>query len=226
VFGIARRRLWKSLRMWRFRLFQRHRFRRLVLETAGDRSFLVLPQVFNPALFQTGALLAALVDRGLVSSGTSVLDLGTGSGICAVAAAAHAAHVVAIDIEPEAVRCARINAALNGVEDRVDVRLGDLFEPVRDERFDLVLFNPPYIRGVPLEPFDRAFKSRDVASRFAAGLAHHLTPKGRAILLLSSDGDASQFLDALASRGFAANVLAQRDLRHELVTIYAFSLPC
>ena len=77
----------------------------------------------------------------------AVLDMGTGSGIAAIAAARRGARVVAVDISTEAVRCARINVLLNRVDDRVEIRCGDLFEPVQGERFDLVLFNPPFYAG-------------------------------------------------------------------------------
>ncbi len=76
-----------------------------------------------------------------------VLDLCTGSGAIAIALAKElaAATVVATDVSPEAVAIAKKNAERNGVADRVDVRLGDLFAPVAGERFDLVVSNPPYI---------------------------------------------------------------------------------
>ncbi len=61
----------------------------------------------------------------------------------------YARRVVAVDINPAAVRCAQINALLNQLEQRIEVRRGDLFAPVAGERFDLVLFNPPFLRGAP-----------------------------------------------------------------------------
>ena len=99
-----------------------------------------------------------------------VLDMGTGSGVCAVIAARHARRVVAVDINAAAVRCARINALLNHVEQKIEVRHGDLFAPCAGERFDLILFNPPFLRGPPRDDRDRAWRSTDVAERFAAGL--------------------------------------------------------
>ena len=210
--------------MWRFRLFQRHRYRRLILEEVTGRPLLVLPEVFNPKLFRTGELLARALDTTMVPLGSTVLDMGTGSGAAAVVAAERARRVVAVDLNPHAVRCARINAILNGVDDRVEVRHGDLFAPVRDERFDLVLFNPPYFYGAPRDPLEHAFKATDVAERFAAGLPAHLTADGRALVLLSTDGVAHRFLDALAAQGLAVRPLTRRDLRSEIVTIYEVSL--
>ncbi len=73
----------------------------------------------------------------------SVLDLGTGSGLLALLAARIAPRVVATDVVEACVRCAWRNVLLNGFEVKVDVRLGDLFEPVTGETFDLIVTNPP-----------------------------------------------------------------------------------
>jgi len=74
-----------------------------------------------------------------------VLDLCTGSGVIAISLAKElpAAHVVATEISEPAAALARRNAERNGVT--VDVRIGDLWQPVRGERFDLIVSNPPYI---------------------------------------------------------------------------------
>lgn len=216
----AVRAAWRVLLMWRFRLFQRRRYRRLIIEEVAGRPLVVLPEVFNPKLFRTGELLARALDTEIVPAGSRVLDMGTGSGASAVVAAQRARKVVAVDLNPHAVRCARINAILNGVDERVDVRHGDLFAPVEGERFDLVLFNPPYFYGAPGDPLERAFKATDVAERFAAGLGAHLTAHGRALVLLSTDGVAQRFLDALAAQRFSLSPLTRSDLRSEMITIY------
>jgi hypothetical protein len=74
----------------------------------------------------------------------ATLDVGTGCGIQALLAAKHSAGVVATDVNERALAFARFNAALNGI-DIVDFRHGNLLEPVEDERFDLVVANPPYV---------------------------------------------------------------------------------
>ncbi len=213
-------RLWRWWLRVRFVLTQRHRHNRLVIETIAGRPLVVLPEVFNPALFFSSDLLAGLLDRSTIPAGARVLDLGTGSGVLAVCAARYAAEVVAVDINPAAVRCARINALLNGVEDRLTVCEGDLFAPLGGRRFDLVLFNPPYFRGPPRSPLDRAFRATDVIERFAAGLAAALAPGGKALLVLSTNGEQAATLQALADHGYASRPLAQRDAISELLTVY------
>ncbi|HEX2163530.1 MAG TPA: methyltransferase, partial [Thermoanaerobaculia bacterium] len=148
-------------------------------------------------------------------------DLGTGSGLGALAAARRGFRVVATDLNPAAVAAARANAAANGFADRIEVRHGDLFAPVAGERFDLVLFNPPYFRGAPRDEADRAWRSDDVRERFAAELAGVLAPGGGALLVLSSDGEGDDLLARLAASGCAARPALVRDLWNEVVTVWS-----
>jgi HemK-related putative methylase len=217
-----RRRLWRTLLWWRFRLFQQHRFARLVVERVAGYPFLVLPMVFNPKLFRTSEVFVRVLDGRLVPQGSRVLDMGTGSGVAAVVASQWAGSVVAVDANPEAVRCARINVMLNRVEDRVDVREGDLFSALGDERFDVVLFHPPYLRGHPGGHLDRAFFAGDVITRFAPELPEHLAPGGHALVLMSSDGDEAAFERAFAASGLSGEVVARHDLGNEVVTVHRF----
>lgn len=71
------------------------------------------------------------------------LDLGTGCGVQALHLARHCDHVVATDVNSRALWMTRFNAALNDVT--VDVRDGSFFEPIADERFDLITTNPPFV---------------------------------------------------------------------------------
>ena len=71
------------------------------------------------------------------------LDLGTGNGILGLVAAGHSGTVVATDLNPRARQFCLFNAALNGVNN-LEFREGNAFEPVRGERFDLILANPPF----------------------------------------------------------------------------------
>lgn len=213
-------RAWRWWLALRFRLFQRHRYNTTVLEWVDGCPLAVLPEVFNPGIFPTGRLLARQI-RAHLTPGAAVLDMGTGSGIGAVfAARAGAEHVVAVDINPQAVRCASINALLNHVEDRVQVCAGDLFAPVAGQRFDLVLFNPPYYRGTAQTPLDHAWRSEDTVERFAAALAAHLTPTGCALVVLSTNGDEAAFLHAFAAHALHTEIAAQTHLISEVVTIY------
>jgi HemK-related putative methylase len=202
------------------RLAGTDRYDRLKIERVLGVPIVVLPSVANPKSLRTGAFFASRLDGRLVGADAEVLDMGTGSGVCAVFAARHARRVVAVDINPGAVRCAAVNALLNHVEARIEVRQGDLFAPVARERFDLVLFNPPFFVGAPKDARDAAWRSSDAPQRFAAGLADHLKPNGAALVLLSSIGDACRRYEAeLRARGFRLEVFARRRYINETVTI-------
>ena len=208
-----------------YRLTGKDRYDDFRVERVHGAPFVVMPSVFNPKVPRTGEFLAAQIDSQLVGSETEVLDMGTGSGVCAVIAARRARRVVAVDLNPEAVRCAGINALLNHLEHKVDVRHGDLFGPVRAERFDIILFNPPFLLGTPHDDRDRAWRSNDVAERFAAGVGAHLKPDGFALVLLSTFGDAPVFLEEFRKRGCAVSVLARRRFVNETLAVFKIAPP-
>ena len=109
---------------WGYRLIGKDRYDDFRLEWIYGLPFMVTPSVFNPKVPRTGQFFASPpgFEPGLREA--DVLDMGTGSGVCAVFAATHARRVVAVDINPAAVRCARINALLNqlGAQDRRAMR--------------------------------------------------------------------------------------------------------
>ncbi len=204
----------------------RRRLDRVVVETVAGIPLVVLREVFNPVVFRSGRFLAESLGAGLAGAaghGLRALDLGTGSGVGALFAARAGYAVTAVDVNPEAVRCVRINALLHHLEDRIEALEGDLFEPVRGRRFDLVLFNPPFFRGEPGHRLDAAWRSLDVLERFAAGLDEVLAPGGRALVVLSSHGEGESLLAGLAARGMRLAVSAERDFGGEVLRLHSVS---
>lgn len=114
------------------------------------------------------------------------LDLGCGAGAIALLLCRQAVQVIATDINPRAVAIARINVALNGV-DNIDVREGDLFAPVADEIFDLIAAHPPYVALLDgmtaTSHLHGGPRGDELACRLVAGLAEHLIPGGHAVVL-------------------------------------------
>ncbi|NLK51517.1 MAG: 50S ribosomal protein L11 methyltransferase [Syntrophomonadaceae bacterium] len=77
-----------------------------------------------------------------IHGGERVVDVGTGTGILAIAAVKlGAAEVIAVDLDPMVAGIARENISLNGVEAQVKVLVGDLWEPVKDQPVDLIVGN-------------------------------------------------------------------------------------
>jgi len=84
------------------------------------------------------------------------LEIGTGTGIVTIATALENSEYfsrssekyVATDINPQSVKNTRINIMINGIEDRIDVKQGDVFEPLGEsERFDCIFWNHPFHKG-------------------------------------------------------------------------------
>ena len=108
------------------------------------------------------------------------LDLGTGCGVQALHLAQHVDHVVATDVNERALAMTRLNSALNGV--RIEDRAGSLFDPVGDERFDLIVTNPPFVvsagTGERLVYRDSGLPGDEVVRRVVTAAPSHLTPGG------------------------------------------------
>ncbi len=112
--------------------------------------FLTAPGVFSWRRVDKGTHL--LAETAPFDRVESVMDLGCGYGVLGIVAAREMGEgrVVMTDINPRAVWLARKNVELNGVEDVVEVRRGDLYEPVEGESFDLIVSNPPVREGLEI----------------------------------------------------------------------------
>jgi release factor glutamine methyltransferase len=196
----------------------------------GETEFWSLPftidaSVLVPRPDTETVVEVALKLRGDKAVACRVLDLCTGSGVLAVSLARElpAARVIATELSADAAAVARRNADRNGVADRVDVRVGDLFAPVAGEPpFDLVVANPPYIATAVIatlaaevhrEPrlaLDGGADGLAFYDRIAAAASAHLAPGGALVLEHGFDQ-----ADAVAGRLTAAglvDVTLTRDL--------------
>lgn len=173
----------------------------------------LLPGVFRPP--GDCRLLARVIRERDVAAGRTVLDLCTGSGALALAAAREgAAHVTAIDTSRRAVLTTRRNARRNGLD--VEVLRGDLFGPVAARRFDLIVTNPPYLPG-PQDPPHGAARAcesgpdgRWLVDRICARAAEHLTADGTLLVTRSSPTGEQETLAQLAAAGLWARVVARQ----------------
>jgi release factor glutamine methyltransferase len=169
------------------------------------------PGVFRP--LSDTRLLAACARR--LAPGADVLELCAGSGHVAIDLALQGARrVTAVDLSRRAVLTCRLNARLNGVP--LHVRRGDLFAPVRGERFDLVVANAPYVPGTGPQArgagrgWEGGPDGRTIVDRLCAHAPDHLRPGGAVLVVHSSVCGEAATLEALAAGGLEARVLARR----------------
>ena len=162
----------------------------LGVEMEGDQQIritLIAGKVFYSFPDVTGLTFFSqyLLDHTTIRDGESVLDLGTGSGIQAIFAAEKASHVLATDIDEQALKSTLRNAREHHVADKISVRNSDVFNAIRaDEKFDVIIASLPIASDVQSEFSWTLYK------RFFAAAGSHLNPHGRIYFL-------SGFLDNL-----------------------------
>jgi release factor glutamine methyltransferase len=172
-----------------------------------------------PGVFQPRSdtwMLADAVKTVTLDPRARVLDVCTGSGAVAIAAAVRGVReVTAIDLHRLSAWTARFNARVNGV--RVRALHGDLFEPVQGERFDLITANPPYVPAPPEvdgakdgRAWNAGRDGRAVVDRLIDQLPDHLTPDGRVLLVQSSVTGTSETLARLERVGLAPSIVQRR----------------
>ena len=117
-----------------------------------------------------------------------VLDMGTGCGVWALLAAKIGAEVTASDLEEVSLDIVAANAERNGLTSPKRVS-GDLFEPVKHQRFNRILFNPPFHVGAVTRPSDKAYLGGEngaVVRRFLRDFSNYLLPDATACIILPS----------------------------------------
>ncbi|SES90977.1 peptide chain release factor N(5)-glutamine methyltransferase [Oceanicella actignis] len=178
------------------------------------REFLVTGDVLDPRP-ETETLIAAALEGGAFAR---ALDLGLGSGciLFTLLAERPGARGVGVEREAAALAVARRNAALVGVEGRARLVQGDWFAPLGDERFDLIVSNPPYIPADEMDALAPEVRLHEPAAALspggdgldayralAAGLAAHLAPGGRALFEFGA-GQEEAVRAIFAAQGFGA----------------------
>ncbi|MCK9440637.1 MAG: class I SAM-dependent methyltransferase [Methanothrix sp.] len=161
-------------------------------------------EVYQPAEDTYLLLKAALCEA---RPADSVLEIGCGSGFISQELGPKVARLLATDINPHAVRAAKARG--------IEVIRADLLRGING-KFDLILFNAPYLPTRPEErtgqwidyALDGGESGRQTVDRFIEDLAWHLRPGGRALLLISSLTGLAKVQEAATAAGFTAEVVA------------------
>ena len=167
-----------------------------------------------------------------IKEGQSVLEIGTGSGLVSMYASLLTDDVTATDINYNALELAEKNFKLNNIS-TIRLEFGDLFEPVKNEKFDVILFNTPYL---PTDSddiidddlnyaFDGGLNGRKVIDRFINEVSNHLNDKGIVQIIQSSLSDNDRTLDMFDRNGFVAEIAeSEKFFFEEIVLINAYKI--
>ena len=167
-----------------------------------------------------------------IKEGQSVLEIGTGSGIVSMYASLLTDDVTATDINYNALELAEKNFKINNI-DTIKLEFGDLFEPVKDQKFDVILFNTPYL---PTDSddiinddlnyaFDGGLDGRNVIDRFINQVSNHLNDKGIVQMIQSSLSDNEKTLNMFDRNGFVAEIAeSEKFFFEEIVLINAYKI--
>ncbi len=186
------------------------------------------PHVYDPAE-DTFLLLDALD----VDPSDSVFEIGTGTGIISLACALTAKKIVCSDINPNAVELVKKNILINNdkLEAMINVRLGSLFNVLRkDEQFDLIIFNPPYLPTSEDEYvddhgwFDTSVSGGktglDVTILFLEKLSMYLADNGRAFIILSSNSPKDLYQRMLEKYGLKSKTIETKSFSDETIEVH------
>ncbi|HLC65179.1 MAG TPA: HemK2/MTQ2 family protein methyltransferase [Candidatus Nanoarchaeia archaeon] len=177
-----------------------------------------MPEVYEPQ--EDSYLLAEEVRK--YAHGI-VLDIGTGSGIQAITAAKcpNVKKVVAVDVNPDALRFVKSNALKEGIRN-IDFIESDLFENVRG-RFDTIIFNPPYLpedikaKDIAL---DGGKKGYEVLGKFISEVGDYLTESGIALIVFSSLTNKKKIGEFLEENLLTSEEVAEQGLFMEQLFVY------
>jgi release factor glutamine methyltransferase len=181
----------------------------------GNHVFNIYENIYEPA--EDSFLFAENLN---VQEGTQVLDVGTGCGMLGILAAEKVGSVVAVDLNPYAISCAKENSALNNVRSKIDFIQADLFTALNAEAtFDLILFNAPYLPSEESEADSWIGRSwaggangRQVIDRFISEAPLHLNPYGRVLLMQSTLTNVEETIRKFEKCNLKAKIKAERKL--------------
>ena len=167
-----------------------------------------------------------LAENLQIKEGQSVLEMGTGSGIVAMYASRLTDKITATDINFDACELARKNFRKNNIEN-IEILWGNLFDVVENRKFDVILFNTPYLPTEEDEvldntinyAFDGGLNGRKVIDLFLNEVKNHLNDGGIVQMIQSSLSGNDETLSKLDELGFIAEIAASEHFFFEDITL-------
>ena len=167
-----------------------------------------------------------LAENLQIKEGQSVLEIGTGSGIVAMYASRLTDKITVTDINFDACELARKNFRKNNIEN-IEILWGNMFEVVENRKFDVILFNTPYLPTEDDEvlentinyAFDGGLNGRKVIDLFLNEVGNHLNDGGIVQMIQSSLSGNDETLSKLDELGFIAEIAASEHFFFEDITL-------
>jgi release factor glutamine methyltransferase len=183
--------------------------------TFGNLILHICENVYEPA--EDSFLFA---ENLTVPTNAKVLDVGTGTGLLAILAAAKGATTLAVDLNPFAIRCAKHNSFLNHMQEKIGFLQADLFSAFNiSDMFDLITFNAPYLPVMDHEPVSWLERSwaggadgRQIIDRFISQAPLYLKPGGKILLMQSTLADENKTISQFNEHKLTASVIAHQNL--------------
>ena len=191
------------------------------VDIRGEK-YIVSESVFNPKLFYSSELMIDALNRVDIYQNQLILDMGTGSGILAIKSAKKGARVIAVDINRDATKCAKMNAKNHNVE--IEVICSDLFSCLKRQKiFDLIIFNIPYLNLKPRDAFDLSIcdHRKDILKRFLDESHDHLKDDGKILIAYSTVSNINETERIFREKGWRFEKIVERNiLELERIVIY------
>lgn len=180
-----------------------------IVEKLGNE-FIVFPNVFWPS--EDGTLL---IKNLKINAGSSVLDVGTGTGVLAIfAALAGAKKVVALDINQSAIDNAKENIRQYGLSNIVDVRLSDMFNNLSThEKFDIITANLPFNKRNAIDVVEQSLWDTDFQTNrnFFSAVKKHLKPDGKIYFVQSNFSEVDEIVSIAQEKEFNIELVGQTE---------------
>ena len=193
-----------------------------------DKDFLGLSITVYPNVFPPCGDSRLLGESLKIKSTDIVLDMWSGSGAQSIITAKKGAQkVIAIDINPDAVNCIKYNIDKYDYENKIEVRNGNLFDVLRsNEKFDVVIFNPPFMDIEPKNMFEKAVWDKDqlVTKRFFKDIKNYLNPNATIYMVFSNWGNFELIEQLAKENNFTITKISEKQKDNEKYEVYTLTM--
>lgn len=182
------------------------------------KNLFIFQGVYPPSE-DTFLLIEALKSR----AAGRALELCCGTGAVGLSVSRKLDSITALDINPIAVKNTKQNYTKNGLSEKLDAIVGDLFSPLKKQDFDLVFMNPPYLPDEEGEPKSLCWsgggRGRIIIDRFINGLGGFLGENGRALFVQSTLNGIDESLNMIKDQGMVGRIINKADFQFEGIVV-------